>query len=71
MSESNLLSAYMPKRVSVSTPTQESFGKRYGGVASCLQGNNVFDLTGPKFEPQTSRSVNKRVTILASDQYAI
>ena len=61
----------MPKRVSVSTPTQESFGKMSGGVASCLQGNNVSDLTGPRFEPQTSRSVNKRVTIRASDQYAI
>ena len=26
-------------------------------------GNTVFDLTGPRFEPQTSRSRDERVTV--------
>ena len=32
-------------------------------------GNTVSDLTGPRFEPQTSRSRDKRVTARPSDQY--
>ena len=41
------------------TASSEVMSQRWRTV-----GNTVFDLTGPRFEPQTSRSSNERVTAL-------